>query len=735
MKFAGVIVDISHEQLDKTFQYIIPEHLYEDVRIGSRVRIPFGRSERTGYVVEITEEPELSLDKLKEIKSVVKGSIEIEENLIRLAYWMKTNYGSTINQALKTVIPVKEKVKETQKKTIHLLIAPQEAVSLAMEAEAKHRVAQSRLLKALAENPITDFALLNQKLNINLTTVKSLEERGVLEISTTTMLRNVIETGSGKDKRVELNPQQKYICDSINAEIEKGDNRPCLIKGVTGSGKTEIYMQLIADTIEKGREAIVLIPEIALTYQTVMRFYNRFGDVVSIINSRLSKGEKYDRFNMAKEGRIKIMIGPRSALFTPFLNLGLIIIDEEHESAYKSETVPKYHARETAIEIARMNNAKVILGSATPSLEAYYNAKKGNYSLYTLDARAGKGTMPKVHVVDLREEMKRGNRSVFSNKLLDLIEDRLAKKEQIMLFLNRRGYKGFINCRDCGHIIECPHCAISMTEHKGNRLVCHYCGHEEPFLRVCPNCGSKHVGTFKAGTEKIEEEAHKLFPDARILRMDYDTTRGKDGHSGILEQFANCEADILIGTQMIVKGHDFSNVTLVGILLADMSLHASDYMASERTFELLTQAAGRAGRGDKPGEVVIQTYDPEHYSIIHAANQDYDAFYEEEIAYRDMMDYPPVMHLLSVRIASENESMAVKVSEIIKDKTVGAYDDLKIIGPANASIYKINDIYYRIIYYKHGEYGALTAIKDRINDLIKSDEEVIKNCQIQFDFR
>ena len=549
------------------------------------------------------------------------------------------------------------------------------------------------------------------------------------------MFRNSIKNRVLKHERPVLNKDQEFVTKSIIADMENGDNTPCLIKGVTGSGKTEVYMELIEWIIERGREVICLIPEISLTYQTVMRFYNRFGDNISIINSRMSKGERYDSFLMAKEGKIKIMIGPRSALFTPFKNLGLIIIDEEHESAYKSENVPKYHARETAVELAGLCGAKVVFGSATPSLDTYYKAKNGVYKLFTMENRAGNGTLPSVETVDLREEMKNGNRSVFSRRLTELIEEKLAKKEQIMLFLNRRGYRGFINCRDCGHIIECPHCAVSMTEHKDGRLLCHYCGYESPVIKICPECGSKHIGKFKAGTELVEEETKKLFPDASVLRMDLDTTKGKDGHAGILEKFADGEADILIGTQMIVKGHDFPNVTLVGVLLADMALYSPDYMASERCFELLTQAAGRAGRGDKKGNVVIQTYNPEHYSIVHACSHDFDSFYEEEIAYRELMGYPPVIQFMSCRIASMDEEKAVFLSEEIKKITSVFSDDTAIIGPGNAPVYKINDVFYRVIYYKNPSHDRLEEIKKSIDIYMDEHEELMKKCQIQYDFR
>ena len=457
----------------------------------------------------------------------------------------------------------------------------------------------------------------------------------------------------------------------------------------------------------------------------------------------MSKGERYDQYVRAKNGDIKIMIGPRSALFTPFDNLGLIVIDEEHEGAYKSDSVPKYHARETAIELASMSNASVILGSATPSVDAYYKARSGEYKLFVLNNRAGESALPNVETADLREELKNGNKSIFSRRLKSLIEDRLAKGEQIMLFLNRRGYVGFINCRECGHVIKCPHCDVALTAHNNGRLVCHYCGYSEPDKKICPACGSKYIGGFKVGTEKIEQAVKESFPGARVLRMDLDTTKGKEGHEKILEEFAGGNADILVGTQMIVKGHDFPNVTLMGILLADLSLYSSDFRAQERTFQLLTQAAGRAGRGDKPGDVVIQTYDPSHYSVQMAVKHDYDGFYEQEIMYRELMDYPPVSNLMAVKVSSKYEKNANDAAAWLLDfikrqlekDTDNTPENLpRIIGPTRASVYKLNDIFSVLLYFKHKQYTVLTQIKDILEKYIREHEQDFKLVSVQFDF-
>ena len=745
-KYANIIVDISHEKLDKTFQYLIPDALSEEVRVGVLVDIPFGNRSITGYVVELTDEPEFDVSRLKPIIGVKKGSVPIESQLIALAGWMRQNYGGTMNQALKTVIPIKQKTKAIERKTLKLLLSKEEAIHTLALYEVKHFTAKARLLRALIEavemkEVGLDYSIVTQKLHIAAPTVKSLEKDGVLEIEVSQTYRNPVNHLQSKGYHLTLNKQQQAVVDTITQNINHGVQRTYLLKGVTGSGKTEVYMELIAHTIANGKQAIVLIPEIALTFQTVMRFYNRFGDRVSIMNSRLSQGERYDQYLRAKNGDIDIMIGPRSALFTPFERLGLIIIDEEHETSYKSETVPRYHARETAIERARVYGASVVLGSATPSLDSYYHAKNGDYELLELNQRVQEKPLPFCDVIDLREELKNGNRSIFSIRLQELMEDRLGKGEQMMLFLNRRGVAGFMSCRACGHVVKCPHCDVSLSQHNNGKMVCHYCGYEEVVPSVCPSCGSKYISGFKAGTQKIEEMVQKRFPQARVLRMDFDTTRTREAYEQILQSFANQEADILIGTQMIVKGHDFPNVTLVGVLAADMSLHVSDFHAAERTFQLLTQAAGRAGRGDKPGDVVIQTYNPEHYAVLMAKEQNYESFYEQEILYRKMGFYPPVWNLLVVMCTSEKEDVLARMSEKLVKRlqmhldTEGVLQGQKIqlVGPADATIARVNDVYRKVIYIKTKDYEHLVLLKNKLEYYMKDNRE-FQNVSVQFDF-
>ena len=496
-------------------------------------------------------------------------------------------------------------------------------------------------------------------------------------------------------------------------------------------------MELIQKVIEDGKQVIVLIPEIALTYQTVLRFYARFGNRVSMINSRLSAGERYDQFERARNGDIDIIIGPRSALFTPFSHLGLILIDEEHEGAYKSEVSPRYHAREVAVKRASLQGASLVLGSATPSLEAYTKALQGEYKLFRLTERAKKNSrLATVSVVDLRQELKEGNKSIFSRSLKALIQDRLERREQVMLFINRRGYANFVSCRSCGEAIRCPHCDVTLTLHNNSRLVCHYCGYSIPMPERCPSCGSPYIANFGVGTQKIEQMTKKMFPAARILRMDLDTTSKKGGHEEILTAFSEGDADILIGTQMIVKGHDFPNVTLVGVMAADLSLNTPDYRSSERTFQLLTQAAGRAGRDFRNGDVIIQTYCPDHYSIVAAANQDYEAFYHQEMAYRRLMKYPPASGLLTVQFSSRQENCLSEASAAAAGfiAPIAEREGVQVIGPVEASVYKINDIYRKILYLKQENYDILIKIRDQIDGFSEGRRPLFDQVMIQYDF-
>lgn len=742
MMYADIIVDISHEKLDKTFQYAVPERLASEITEGTRVEVPFGNRRITGYVVGLTDAARYDIKKIKPVCAIVKEAAVIESQLIALAAWIRKNYGGTMNQALKTVLPVKRMQKRREKKQVRLLVGANEALSLHAECERRHYTAQAKLLAELMECSTQSYTHLTKDLGISPSVIRGFEEKGALKIEREAYYRNPVAHLCDKPYQIRLNNEQQQIAQTILQEAADGRAHTFLLHGVTGSGKTEVYMELIAHAAQKGMQSIMLIPEIALTFQTVSRFYERFGDRVSILHSRLSPGERSDQLERARNGEIDIMIGPRSALFTPFSNLGFIIIDEEHENAYKSETVPRYHAKEVAIARAQMTGASVVLGSATPSVDSYYRALSGEYRLLVMDRRAQKQALPDCEIADMRLELRAGNRSILSRRLQELIEERLAKKQQIMLFLNRRGMAGFVSCRACGSVLRCPHCDVSLSQHKHGRLICHYCGYEIPMTDHCPSCGSSYIGAFKAGTQKIQELMAQRFPQARMLRMDYDTTRSKDSYEQILSAFSRHEADILIGTQMIVKGHDFADVTLVGILAADMSLNVSDYRAAERTFQLVTQAAGRAGRGKQPGTVVIQTYQPDHFSIKAAKAQDYQAFYQEEILYRRLMHYPPVWNMLHILAASKKredaqacmDQIAAFIEAELKKAGPGTiWKQLQVVGPSDAPIAKISDVYRKVLYMKHPQYEVLVKVKDFLEKKLRDLTEW-KKVSIQFDF-
>lgn len=748
--YAQIIIDISHGRLDRPFTYRIPEALQNNLCLGSLVVVPFGKGDtkRKGYVIGFSNSCEYPDGRLKEIESIASGGTDVTgDNAVRLALWMKQRYGSTMAVALRTVLTSRKQAKPCEHRSIHLLLSKDDAEKKRHEFAMKHQVARERLLRELMEAPDQPYSLIIQKLHVTAPVIAALKKQGILEVRTETFLRNPVSIEKREEAGILLSPEQRAISEGVLRDfdaLQEGKNIPrvSLIHGITGSGKTEVYIAVIEEIVKRGRQAIMLIPEISLTYQTLMRFYRHFGDRVSVMNSTLSESEKSDQFERARRGEIDVIIGPRSALFTPFPRIGAIIMDEEHESSYKNESMPKYHTREVAEKIASMQNGVVVLGSATPSLESYYQAKEGKYRLYELSRRLTGGTLPSVEITDLREELRAGNHSILSRRLSELVSDRLAKGQQTMLFLNRRGFSGFVSCRSCGFVPKCPHCSVSLSLHRGGRLLCHYCGYEEPMPDKCPECGSPYISGFHAGTEQAESFLSGQFPKARILRMDADTTRTKGSYEKILSSFANEEADILIGTQMIVKGHDFPNVTLVGILLADQSLNASDYRSAERTFQLLTQAAGRAGRGKYPGDVVIQTYEPEHYSIVHAAHQNYEEFYREEMVYRKLLRYPPAEHLLAIQIISRSEEhaslFAHKTRALLEQLTATVRennpDRLLFIGPAPAVLEKLRDEYRYVIYVKSPDYDTLIVCKDGVEAAAERAAKASREMDTMFQF-
>ncbi len=736
MKYADVIVDITAEQLDRHFQYEIPEKFADAIAPGVQVEIPFGTGNKLirGYVVKISNKPDYDPARIKAIHSVCTGGDSIKARMIELAAWIKKTYGCTMIQALKTVLPVQKNTgRQAKRKLVRTADKKEIFAHIETERRKKHS-ARERFLLWLVSHEEGDCAEVVKTLKLTMATLRSFEKEGIVSIKEARP--GIYETLSEDRQPLPvLTKEQQKACDAICEEWEQGANRPVLLYGITGSGKTMVYMRLIEQTLTKGQQAILLVPEIALTYQNVQRFYSWFGTQVAIVHSRLSAGEKNAQFERVRSGDASLMIGPRSALFAPFSRLGLIIVDEEQETSYHSEMTPRYHARETAVERARIEHAHVLLGSATPSLEAMYRCECGSYRLVRLNSRYGQYGLPRVQIADMREELKSGNRSVFSRPLMEALGHCLEKKEQALLFLNRRGYAGFLSCRSCGYVVKCPHCDVAMTMHRDGRMVCHYCGRSRQPVTICPSCGSPYISGFRAGTQQIEELLQKEFPEARILRMDMDTTRHKNDHENIVRAFMAHEADILIGTQMIVKGHDFPDVTLVGALAADMSLFASDYRSAERTFQLLTQAVGRAGRAKKAGMAVIQTYHPEHYAIEAAAGQDYMAFYEQEIGYRQLMGYPPAEHMLAVHVSSgDEEKLTVAMTYLRRFlERIAPEGEVQLIGPADEAVAKINDMYRRVLYVK-GESGQLLSkLREQMERYIEINKG-FASMYIQYDF-
>ena len=737
--YADVIIDISHEALDKVFQYRVPFSIAEDIKPGVKVIVPFGRGNRetAGYVISLSGTTDYDHAKIKEVSRVDEESLTVESELIRVAAFLKHTYGGSMIQALRTVMPVKNKMKPRTRMTLRLALERAKTEELLESWEKKHFLARARLLKALLAAGSLEKKTAMELSGLPLKELRKLADKGILTLEEEVACRSPFSGMTRSGDRVQLNEEQQVIVDEFREDQDGGSARTYLLHGVTGSGKTEVYLALIEEVLARGRTAIVLIPEISLTYQTVSRFYDRFGDRIALLNSRLSKGEKFDEIRRIMDGKADVVIGPRSALFAPLSRLGLIIIDEEHDGAYKSELTPKYHATETAIYRAGLCGASVVLGSATPLTETYDRALAGRYHLWKMVRRAGGANLPDTEIVDLRQEFMAGNRSMFSGKLKEAIADRLARGEQTMLFLNRRGFAGFVSCRSCGAVMKCPHCDVSLTSHRDGTLRCHYCGYERKTTKICPVCNSAHMAAFGLGTEKVEAALATEFPTARVIRMDADTTRKKHAHQELLKLFEEGKADILVGTQMIVKGHDYPNVTLVGIMAADMTLHGSDFRSAETTFALLCQAAGRAGRGDKPGQVIIQTYSPDHYAIRTAADQSYEEFYRNEIAYRAMMHYPPRANMLAILIQSGDKGAAVlaaaRIEKMISRTREEQEDPVRVLGPGEARIAKIKDIHRQIIYLKHRSGELLLDLKERLEPVLES-HPMFAGVTVQFDY-
>ncbi|UPM53078.1 primosomal protein N' [Gottfriedia acidiceleris] len=794
MTYASVLVDVSVRQTDRPFDYKVPTRWQDAIQPGMRVIVPFGPRKVQGFVLSIKETT--NLEKVKEIEEVLDVMPVLTEELLLLGSYLsqktlcffisayqamlptaikavyKKHVQVTSEEALDQLVPelanlfsiVKRREWTEMESLVSKISLVQRAIKeglLEIEYEVKNKANKKTervvsLLKVLDEelpiikspqqkdiieylrmNGQTSVKELKECLGITDSPIKTLEKNEVISIKTVEVYRDPYE---GKDielsKPLPLIEEQQIAFEQIVSSFHERKNKIHLLHGVTGSGKTEVYLQAIQEVLSEGKEAIVLVPEISLTPQIVGRFKSRFGNDVAVLHSGLSIGEKYDEWRKIQRKEVKVVVGARSAIFAPFENIGMIIIDEEHETTYKQDEHPRYHARDIAIWRGEYHHCPIVLGSATPTLESFARAGKGVYELNTMSKRVNQGPLPEVEIVDMREQLRIGNRTMFSTALHEKIMDRLEKKEQIILFLNRRGYSSFVMCRDCGYTIQCPHCEVSLTYHKHNHhLKCHYCGYETYMPKQCPSCQSEHIRFFGTGTQKVEEAITKTYPEARVIRMDNDTTSRKGAHEKMLKQFGNGEADILLGTQMIAKGLDFPNVTLVGVLAADSSLHLPDFRASERTFSLLTQVSGRAGRHEKPGEVVIQTYSPEHYSIELAKTQDYVAFYEEEMKLRRSFRYPPFYYLVLISIAHNDLIKTVKVSEQIAGYLREYLSEGSIVlGPVASPIAKIKDHFRYQCVIKYKSEPALYDVLNRIQQYYQDETDKGK-LQLTIDFQ
>ena len=702
---AEIIINRTAKRLNRTFDYKVPLELEELIMIGSTVLVPFGKSStlEEGYVVGIKE------NTIYEVKEIVKVKHNLTEKQIELAKWMAKRYFCNVSDCIKQMLTPGTKSKKAEKniqdKTINAVYFKKEIDEIQFDIEIGKIKSekQKKILQFLKSNEGATVPEIELFTDGSRAIVKTLEKNGYVEIIEKKIERNPLANKKiEKTENLKLTDEQQTAYNKVALDITTNSYEQFLLYGVTGSGKTEVYLQLIGKALEQNKTAIVLVPEISLTPQMIDRFIARFNkDEIAVLHSKLSIGERYDEWNKIKEGKAKIIIGARSAIFAPTENIGIIIIDEEHDSSYKSEAVPKYDAKEIAKKIAKENNCPLVLGSATPDLVTYYKAQQGKITLLELTRRANKSKLPEVEIVDLKMELASGNRSMLSVKLHDEIEQNLKEKRQTILFLNRRGFSTFIMCRECGYTVKCKNCNISMTYHKTeNKLKCHYCGYEENVVTICPECHSDKIRYFGTGTQKLEQEINKIFPGASTIRMDIDTVTKKNSHEEILNKFKDENIDILIGTQMVVKGHHFPNVTLVGVIAADSSLNIDDYRANERTFQILTQVAGRAGREQLDGKVVIQTYNPDNFSIICAQKQDYEMFYNTEIALREQLKYPPFCDIILIGFNSLSEKELIDASTKIYNylKTNLNGQEFNVLKPMPSPIDKIQNRYrWRII--------------------------------------
>lgn len=794
---AEVIVDIPVLQTNIPYEFKIPKNLKQDIEPGMRVIVPFGKGNRRvqGFIISIKDQANYDGD-LKEIVELMDIDPVLNEEMIDLGEWISQRsysfrimvYQSMLPAVLraryekivKIVDPKKNpkllelfdgeksltwddverkeitaqilKLRKEKKVELEYLVDDNvtkkkkdivhRKMSLKDLEKEKNKIStrahkQRQLidyLMTLDQNDPVDLNFLQKNEEISRAVVQRGEAEGWCKIEEVELYRNPYETSKyKKTTELVLNTEQKNAFKKITDSVENKKNEIFLLEGVTGSGKTEVYMQSIAKVLERDEGALVLVPEISLTPQMVHRFKGRFGDKVAVLHSGLSAGEKYDEWRKVERNEAKVVVGARSSVFAPLDNIGLIVIDEEHEDSYKQSESPRYHARDVAIKRAEYHQCPVVLGSATPSLESRARADKGVYTLLKLEERVNKKPLPDVKVIDMREEMKRGNSSIFSNELKDALIDRLSKEEQSVLMLNRRGYSSFFMCRDCGFVLECPNCDISQTLHRQSQsMKCHYCGHQEKIPEACPACHSKRIRYVGTGTQKVEEELKELLPEARVLRMDVDTTSRKGAHERLLEKFGNHQADILLGTQMIAKGLDFPNVTFVGVLNADTALNLPDFRAAEKTFQLLTQVSGRAGRGKIEGEVIVQSHNPDHYAIEFAKEHDYNKFYEKEMRYRHLSDYSPYYYSVSIRVSHKNEGIAAKrIQQLSESLTPCLSEKAIILGPSPAMIARTHNKYHYQLLIKYKNEPKLNSCLHAI--LANTQKEQAKGLMIRID--
>ena len=738
---AEIIINRTAKKLNRTFDYNIPKELEPYIIIGSKVLIPFGSQKKLeeGFVVGIKEKTEF------QVKDIAKIEDNLTDKQIELAKWMAKKYFCNISDCIKLMqtpgTRTKNKEKRIQDKKINTIFLKKSVEEIDFEIECGKIKSENqiKIINFIKDNEGVTIPEIEIFTNCSRAIVNTLIKNGYLEVVEKKIERDPLANKKiEKTSKLNLTEEQKIAYNKIEQAIENRKYENFLLYGVTGSGKTEVYLQLIEKTLEKNRKAIVLVPEISLTPQMIERFIARFGkEEIAVIHSKLSIGERHDEWNKIKEGEAKIIIGARSAIFAPVKDLGIIIIDEEHDSSYKSEATPKYQAKDIATKIAKEEEIPLVLGSATPDMTTYYNAINNNgITLLKLTKRANKSSLPKVGIIDLKQELANGNHSMLSQELYQSIEENLKNKYQTILFLNRRGYSTFIMCRECGYTVKCKNCNISMTYHSyENKLKCHYCGYEEPLVTICPECGSKKIRYFGTGTQKLEQEIHKEFPNASIIRMDVDTVTKKNSHEEILNKFKNENIDILIGTQMVVKGHHFPKVTLVGVIAADSSLNIDDYRANERTFQILTQVSGRAGRENLPGKVIIQSYNPENYSIQTAQRQSYEDFYDIEIELRKQLKYPPFCDIIVIGFSSgKEEDIKKQTSEFYKElleNTKNQLNNLKISLPAPSPIDKIQNRYRWRIIIK----GNMTEeLNNILNNILKKwYDKNIKDTKITID--